>query len=69
MAFTQTDIDSIDRAIASGELTVRFADGRETTYRSIAELRSARALMQGDIGLAGGTKRVRQVRLSSTKGF
>lgn len=69
MAFTQTDIDTLDRAIASGELTIRFADGREITYRSVAELRSARSLMQGDVAAAGGTRLIRQVRLTSSKGF
>lgn len=44
MAFTQSDLDNIDRAIASGELTVR-RDGREVTYRSVGELRAARDLI------------------------
>lgn len=42
MAFTTADIDTIDRAIASGELSVRFSDGREVTYRAISELLTAR---------------------------
>lgn len=42
MALTQTDLDALDTAIASGELTVRLAD-RLVTYRSIPELIQARA--------------------------
>ena len=42
MAYTPTDLDSIDRAIASGVLTVRYA-GKERTFRSIDELIKARA--------------------------
>jgi len=42
MAFTKDDIDSIDQAIASGELTVDFGD-RKVTYRSITDLKKAKA--------------------------
>lgn len=42
MAFTQTDLASIDAAIASGELTVRTADGKLVTLRSMNELLKAR---------------------------
>ena len=41
MALTTEDLDILDEAIATGELTVKM-DGREVTYRSIAELREAR---------------------------
>lgn len=51
MAFTQTDIDALDRAIASGELTVETA-GRRISYRSIAELKTARTLIASDIASA-----------------
>lgn len=45
MAFTQNDLTAIDAAIASGELTVRTADGRMVTLRSLSELLQARALI------------------------
>ena len=41
MAYTQTDLDNIDAAIASGELRVQV-DGRDITYRSIDDLIKAR---------------------------
>lgn len=41
MAFTQDDLDALDEAIASGELTVKI-DGREVQYRSINDLMKAR---------------------------
>lgn len=69
MAFTQSDIDTLDLAIKSGELSVRFSDGREVTYRSISDLQKARAMMQSEVGTATGTRRIRQVRLYSEKGF
>ncbi|MGL5286150.1 MAG: phage head-tail joining protein [Aeromonas sp.] len=42
MAFTKDDIDAIDSAIASGELSV-LIDGRQLQYRSISELLRAKA--------------------------
>lgn len=70
MAFTQSDLDSINSAIASGELSVRFADGRETVYRSIADLLRAKAAVEAGLGVDGGaTKRIRQVRMTSGKGW
>ncbi|HEB94332.1 MAG TPA: hypothetical protein ENI94_12905 [Gammaproteobacteria bacterium] len=40
MAFTQTDLDNIQAAIANGELTVRV-NGKLVTYRSMEELMQA----------------------------
>lgn len=37
MAFTQADVDAIDRAIASGELLVRI-DDKETRYQNADDL-------------------------------
>lgn len=46
MAFTQDDLDRLDRAVASGELQVRIQD-RMVTYRSLDELlRARRAVRQ-----------------------
>lgn len=49
MAFTTTDLAAIDAAIASGELTVRTADGKQVTLRSLAELLQARALIASSV--------------------
>lgn len=48
MAFTQTQLDAIDAAIASGELTIEY-NGERTTYRSIDELMKARAIVAGGL--------------------
>lgn len=48
MAFTQADVDTLDRAIATGELTTRY-NGREVTFRSINELMAARDLVVGEL--------------------
>ena len=52
MAFTTTDLAAIDAAIASGELTVRTADGKQVTLRSMGELLQARAVIAGDVAAA-----------------
>lgn len=61
MAFTQDDIDAIDRAIATGELKVRLsAPGgsyREVEYRSMDDLIMARTLMIRQAATAAGTPR------------
>lgn len=44
MAFTQSDLDAVDAAIASGELTVT-AQGRTVTYRSMRELLQSRGII------------------------
>ncbi len=53
MAFTTADLDAIDRAIASGELTVRTQD-RMVTYRSMPELREARDVVANAIAVQSG---------------
>ena len=38
MAFTQTDLDAIRAAKATGALEVRYSDGRQVRYRSLTEM-------------------------------
>lgn len=40
MALSQSDVDALEAALASGELTVDY-DGRRVTFRGIAELKDA----------------------------
>lgn len=54
MAFTSSDLDAVDRAIASGELTVRSND-RMVTYRSMDELTAARAAISGALAAASAS--------------
>jgi hypothetical protein len=48
MAFDQAQLDALDAAIASGELTVKY-NGKEITYRSINELVRARNIVMGQL--------------------
>ena len=51
MALTQTDVDRLKNAMATGVLTVEY-EGRRVTYRSQAELERALALAQEDVAQA-----------------
>lgn len=52
MAFTQTDLDAVNSAIASGEFKIEV-QGRMVQYRSVDELITARDLIKAEI--AAGT--------------
>ena len=52
MAFTQTDIDTLKEAIATGALEVEFGTGterRRIKYRSLTEMRSTLADMIAEV--------------------
>ena len=67
MAYTQTHLDALQEALASGTLTVTF-EGRSMTYRSVQELQRAISVVQSSLSQQSG-KRVRQYRLSGSKGI
>ncbi|SCU73549.1 conserved hypothetical protein [Cupriavidus necator] len=52
MAFTITQLEALEQAIGSGELTVKY-DGKEVTYRSLDDLTKAYNLVRGSL-LASG---------------
>lgn len=52
MAYSQSDIDALKSAIASGAKQVRFGagpDSREVTYRSLDEMRDVLAEMEKSV--------------------
>lgn len=67
MAFTAADLSTIETAIATGAMRVKFADGREVTYQSGADLLAARALILGDINASAATPPSRMVRVVHTR--
>lgn len=71
MAFTQTDLDNINAAIATGEMTVE-CNGRRVTYRSMAELQAAKTHIQGEIARGVQTtsapRSVYQFRMTTARG-
>lgn len=50
--FTVTQLEAIETAIASGELTVNY-EGKSVTYRSMQDLIAARDLIRGELIAAG----------------
>lgn len=62
MTITQSDIDSLNGAIALGERLVRMSDGRMVEYRSVSELILARDDLQRQ--LAAGQSRPRRAYLA-----
>ncbi len=56
MAYTTADLDRLDRAIASGTLTVEVG-GRRITYHDIDALLKARAHVASTIAGASGQPR------------
>ena len=67
MAYTQTHLDALQEALASGTLTVTF-EGRSMTYRSVQELQRAISVVQNSLNQQSG-KRVRQYQLSGSNGI
>lgn len=65
MAYTQSQIDALEAALATGARRVQYAD-RSVEYRDQAEMESLLARMKADLA---GTVPVRQVRLATRKGF
>lgn len=56
MAFTQSDLDALDQALADsrGARTISF-NGETVSFNSIKEIKELRALMTADINAAAGT--------------
>ena len=50
--FTVTQLEAIERAIASGTLKVRY-DGKEVTYQTLTELIAARNLIRSELQASG----------------
>ena len=63
MPYTTDDLTTIREAIVTGASKVRFADGRETTFRSLTELREIEQTIVEE--LAGKPRTLRDDRMVS----
>lgn len=52
MAFTLSQLDAIETAIASGELVIEY-EGKKVQYRSMADLVTARNTIRAELIAAG----------------
>lgn len=68
MAWTQTDVDALKAALATGALTVRYGE-TSTTYRSLVEMREILAIMEREVAEDAGTTRRRLTFLYTQKGL
>lgn len=66
MAFTQTDLDRLNAAIASGVLTVEY-DGERRTFQDMASLMKAKAMVEAELANAAGAPINRQTFASFTR--
>lgn len=55
MAFTQTDIDRLKRAIATGTKSCEI-DGQTVTYRNLGEMREILSMMQKEVSGASHSR-------------
>lgn len=68
MAFTQSDIDTLKSALASGVQTVELAD-RRVTYRSLDELKEAIRMAEAELGVTPDRVKPRFAFPMTGKGF
>jgi roadblock/LC7 domain-containing protein len=69
MAYTQTQLEALEAALASGTLRVSF-EGRSLEYRSVDELKKAIAEIKAALAAADpAAPRSRVLRIYTGKGF
>ena len=66
MAFTQTQLDLLDAAIVTGELSVEYPNG-SVKYRSLDEMFRIRDLMANELGV--NDSKVTRHYASTSKGL
>lgn len=68
MAYTQDDLISIREAIATGEKSVTFSDGKQVIYRTLDELLRAEQIINKHLEAAAGRRPRRAFRMNVNKG-
>lgn len=54
--FTDDDLKRLDKAIAQGVMSVRFADGREIRFSTFEEMVGRRNFIAKELGLEAGRR-------------
>jgi roadblock/LC7 domain-containing protein len=65
---TQADLDALDRMIASGITSMSY-DGKRLEYRSLAELRQARATLAAQIAATSDVGRTAFINPTFDRGL
>lgn len=68
MTYTPTQLEALQRALASGERRVSFGD-KTVEYRSIEELQAAIRTVEAGLARSAGERPARQIRITTGKGF
>lgn len=68
MTYTNAQLKTLRKALATGERRVSFGD-KTVEYRSIEELQAAIRTVEAEIARSTGTPVKRQIRVTTTKGF
>jgi hypothetical protein len=66
--YTDQQLQALRDALANGVRRVKFGD-REIEYRTVDELKQAIAAAEADVAKSSGTPVIRQIRVSTGKGF
>ena len=70
MAFSQADLDAIDKAIASGAVRVDYPGGGSVTYRSLADMRATRSdIAKAVAALAGASQKPKRIKVYAVKDY
>lgn len=68
MAVSQSQIDALDAAIATGAKSITF-EGRTVAYNSTSDMIAARNHLQQLLNAQNGVMPTRQIRVYTEKGF
>jgi hypothetical protein len=66
--YTDQQLQALRDALANGVRRVKFGD-REIEYRTVDELKQAIAAAEADVARNSGVPMIRQIRISTEKGF
>jgi hypothetical protein len=66
--YTEQQLEALRTALAGGVRRVRFGE-REIEYRTVEELKAAIAAAEAELAKASGRSAIRQIRVSTEKGF
>jgi hypothetical protein len=61
MAYTSTELQELRSAMASGVLKTRFSDGREITFRTLAEMQEQERVMAAEVESGSQLRPVRRI--------
>lgn len=67
MAYSQADINALEKAIASGALRCRYSDGSEVEYRSLADMKETLRMIEAEVNPP--SRRVRAFRGACRSGY